>query len=344
MALSASVMGGLAALLAACGKYTSKYEKNPLDPNTSVSGDGPKKVGGGDSTGATNTTGGGGTGGTGAGPGGTDPGAVTPGPSLPPPPLCVDTSGATPKNPGDLLVLSGAQPVFALYGTQFSALLALKFKSSGTDALGVGDRVYVLAKTSRGSMLLGTRVVNAKDLFSVPAATAGYGIIFDSLDLVGAQKIEILVLKSGAAMPLKAELDVSFKKTLNALKVLDLSIPRNKVPAEVTELSAFNFDQNAPSMAGTSDIGSAASLGLMNHGGAYTAATASATWSSGAISSVTSPSGNSEVIVQTIFGETVTPANNHFLEHQSVVVYARRSRTIGVLTVNAYVRYFMYIG
>jgi len=336
-ALNASVMGGLAALLAACGKYTSKYDKS----TGLVKG----KGGEGDAIVKQPT------------PGTPNPNNPDPNPSptaapIPtatpdvPPPLCVDTSGATPKTPTELLLLSGGQPVFALYGSISSALLALKFKSSGTDALGVGDRVHVLSKKMNGSMILGTRVVSARDLFSVPSP--GYGLVFESLDLNGAQKIEGLVSKAGAgAMVLKMQLDfnaaTSFKRTLNAMPVIDLSIARRKVPAEVTLLSAFTFGQNAPSMAGTSDIGNSATLGAMNHGGSYTAATPSATWSTG---SLVNPAGNEQVIVQTIFGETVTltPANNHFLEHQSVVVYARRTRLIAGVNVTGYVRYFVYVG
>lgn len=334
-ALSASVMGGLAALLAACGKYTTKYEKDVKGAKDTGNVGGVQRQGTGGSPGeGTNST---------------DPNNPNPSPTASPtagpvvPPGCVDTSGATPKTPADLLLASGGQPVYALYGNPSSALLALKFKSSGTDALAVGDRVHVLAKRTNGSVILGTRVVAARDLYSVPAA--GYGLIFESLDLNGAQKIEVLVHKPAMMMTYRMELDYSeataFKRTLNSLPVVDLSIPRRKTPAEVTLLSAFQFGQNAPSMAGTSDIGNSATLGAMNHGGSYTAATTSATWSLG---SVVNPAGNEQVIVQTVFGETVTPQNNHFLEHQSVVVYARRTRSVANANVTAYVRYFMYIG
>jgi hypothetical protein len=334
-ALSLSLVGGMAAFLAACGKYVTRFD-DASGRNKGL-GQGPGKIGGGDVTGTTGDV-----------PGTVVPGTVVPGtvggggPSTPG--ICINTSGAVAKTPAQILAVSGGAPIYALYGNNFSALLAIKLKSSAVGdevAVAVNDVVHILAKKSATeSMLLASRRVRSSDMYS-----NGVGLIFESLSLsaVATTAIEILIVKG--AMHYKAELSKTFSNSFMGKPVYHLGeLNQDAAKSAITFGLGFGTEGEAPTLAGTSSITNPQSLGAILHGdGTYLAAKSESTWN---VNSVVAPSGiaGADRAVANIFGEIITPSGSLFREHQSLVVYVRKNRTVGGVPYDAYLRYFIYIG
>ena len=342
-ALSLSLVGGMAAFLAACGKYVTRFDDQA--GRTKGLGQGPGKIGGGDGTGTTvvvPTDGDGGAGGS--GPGTVVPGTVVPGTGGGTPGICINTSGAVAKTPAQVLAVSGDVPIYALYGNNFSALLAIKLKSSAVGeevAVAVNDVVHILAKKSATeSMLLASRRVRASDMNS-----NGVGLIFESLSLsaVATTAIEILIVKG--AMHYKAELSKSFSNSFMGKPVYHMGeLNQDAARSAITFGLGFGTAGEAPTLAGTSSITDSQTLGAIVHGdGNYLAAKSSSTWN---VNSVVAPSAvpAGDRAVTNIFGEIIVPSSSLFREHQSVVVYVRKNRPVGGVNYDAYLRYFIYIG
>ncbi len=340
-ALSLSLVGGMAAFLAACGKYVTRFD-DQTGRNKGL-GQGPGKIGGGESTGG-GTVGGPGPGG--GDPGGGDPGGGGPGggggPSTPG--ICINTSGAVAKTPAQVLAVSGDVPIYALYGNNFSALLAIKLRKSAVGdqvSVSVGDVVHILAKKSATeSMLLASRRVRPADEY-----TNGFGLIFESLSLsaVATTAIEILIVKG--AMHYKAELSKSFSNSFMGKPVYHLGeLNQDAAKSAITFDLGFGTAGEAPTLENTSSItGKYEPTDILEYGGKYSAATSTSTWN---VNSVVAPSAvpADNRAVTNIFGETITPSGSLFREHQSLVVYVRKNRTVGGVNYDAYVRYFIYIG
>lgn len=334
-ALSLSLVGGMAAFLAACGKYVTRFE-DQAGPKKSLDTGGPVKPGSGDGTGST-----GGPGGNGGGSGGGG-GVVPPSPGTPG--ICINTSGAVAKTPAQILAVSAGAPIYALYGNNFSALLAVKLKLSAVGdevAVAAGDVVHILAKKSATeSMLLASRRVGPADIYS-----NGVGLIFESLSLsaVASTALEILIVKG--AMHYKAELSKAFSSTFMSKPVYHLGeLNQDAAKSDIAFGLGFGTEGEAPTLAGTSSITNPQSLGAILHGdGNYLAAKSDSTWN---VNSVVAPSGiaPADRAVANIFGEIITPSGSLFREHQSLVVYVRKNRTVGGVPRDAYLRYFIYIG
>ena len=342
-ALSLSLVGGMAAFLAACGKYVTRFD-DQVGRNKGL-GQGPGKIGEGEGNQkpGTSTVGGGGAGDPGAGGGG---GVVPPGGGGPGTPgICINTSGAVAKTPAQILAVSSSGvPIYALYGNNFSALLAIKLKKSAGDgevAVAVNDVVHILAKKSATeSMLLASRRVRPADIYS-----NGVGLIFESLSLsaVATTAIEILIVKG--AMHYKAELSKTFSNTFMSKPVYHMGeLNQDAAKSAIAFGLGFGTEGEAPTLAGTSSITNPQSLGAILHGdGTYLAAKSESTWN---VNSVVAPSGiaGADRAVANIFGEIITPSGSLFREHQSLVVYVRKNRTVGGVPYDAYLRYFIYIG
>jgi hypothetical protein len=240
--------------------------------------------------------------------------------------------------------VSGDVPIYALYGNNFSALLAIKLRSSAVGeqvAVAEGDVVHILAKKSATeSMLLASRRVRPADIYS-----NGVGLIFESLSLsaVATTAIEILIVKG--AMHYKVELSKSFRNSFMGKPVYHLGeLNQDAAKSAITFGLDFGKENEAPTLAGTSSIGDSQSLGAIFHGeGSYSAAKTSSTWN---VNSVVAPSAiqAADRAVTNIFGEIITPSGSLFREHQSLVVYVRKNRTVGGVPYDAYLRYFIYIG
>ena len=332
-ALSLSLVGGMAAFLAACGKYVTRFDDQAGRKKVLDTGPGTKKS-------DRNVTG------TTVGPPNGGGGPSTPG-------ICINTSGAGAKTPAQILAVSSSGvPIYALYGNNFSALLAIKLKKSAGDgevSVSVGDVVHILAKKSATeSMLLASRRVRPADEY-----TNGFGLIFESLSLsaVATTAIEILIVKGGMkeGIHYKAELSKTFTNTFNNKPVYHLGELRQDEGLNDKARSAIAFDLGfgtmggAPTLKGTSDIyDGSKKLGRINHNDRdYFAATSSSTWD---VSNVVP----STAAVTNIFGETITLTNRTrsplFREHQSLVVYVPKNKTVGGVIYDAYLRYFIYIG
>ena len=331
-ALSLSLVGGMAAFLAACGKYVTRFDDQV--GRNKVSGTGPGKIGEGEGTGTTVVppNGGGGGGGV-VPPGGGGPG--TPG-------ICINTSGAVAKTPAQILAVSGDVPIYALYGNNFSALLAIKLRKSAVGdevAVAVNDVVHILAKKSATeSMLLASRRVRPADEY-----TNGFGLIFESLSLsaVATTAIEILIVKG--AMHYKAELSKTFSNSFMGKPVYHLGeLNQDAAKSAITFDLGFGTEGERPTLAGTSTISTKVTLGELLYGGSYSAAKSDSTWD---VSSVVPPT----AAVTNIFGEIIPPQTDKtksplFREHQSLVVYVPKNKTVGGVIYDAYLRYFIYIG
>ena len=351
-ALSLSLVGGMAAFLAACGKYVTRFDDQAGRNKGLGTGAGKIGEGEGNAKPGTGAVGGGGAGDPGAGGGGG--GVVPPGGGGPGTPgICINTSGAVAKTPAQILAVSSSGvPIYALYGNNFSALLAIKLKKSAGDgevAVAENDVVHILAKKSATeSMLLASRRVRPADIYS-----NGVGLIFESLSLsaVATTAIEILIVKGGMkeGMHYKAELSKTFSNTFMSKPVYHLGeLNQDPAKSDITFDLDFGKENEAPTLAETSSIGVPQSLGKLfydavNDPGTYVAATNLSTWN---VNSVVAPSAipEGDRAVTNIFGETITPSGSLFREHQSLVVYVRKNRSVGGKTYDVYLRYFIYIG
>jgi hypothetical protein len=172
----------------------------------------------------------------------------------------------------------------------------------------------------------------------------GVGLIFESLSLsaVATTAIEILIVKG--AMHYKAELSKTFSNTFMSKPVYHLG-ELNQDPAKsaITFDLGFGTEGEAPTLAGTSSIGVSQPLGAILHGeGNYEAAKSSSTWNVSSVVPFTAA-------VTNIFGEIIPPQTDKtksplFREHQSLVVYVPKNKTVGGVIYDAYLRYFIYIG
>jgi len=321
-ALGLSFAGGLAAMLAACGKYVTKFDKRGLD--TVVKGDGDAggvKGGGGGTT----------------GPGNIPPVEATPTPtptptSTPPPEaeppskFCFDTSKATKVPEADFFVTDAK----ALYGNKFSSLLAVKVQKGKAATPVVGDLVHILLKKSATeSYLAASRRVRSTDEY-----IDGIGLVFDTLNLNSYVGIQVLVTKGDKQHI--SELPITYVSAHNGKPVYDMSLARtDRVKSD--DLFALGFgDSGAPIMEGTSST-SGATLGVLSHGGNYTAASAGSTWNLSKLI----PSGTE---LKNIFGQSMTSSGGMLHDHQSLVVYRPRSETVNGKAFDGYIRYFIYVG
>lgn len=347
--LGSMFLGGAALFLTACGKYVARFDKS-LGSLSKSKGSEDERASPNESA-VRGGSGGGGSGGGGSGGGGSggDPTST----NFDPRP-CFDLSKITDsRNQGDVLKLNGAAlsgP--ALYGTERSALLAMKFKE-----LAVSDHVHVFAPRpadEKQGVLLASRRIQLSDV-----GTDGCGVIFESLAFSGFKKLVVVVIRSGVTpSTYKFTIDVSsasaFRKSVpdgtEMRTVFDLSDASKA--EENKKLFGLEFDKNAPSMMGTSFIASGVSLGTTKAQTTFTAAKSNSRWN---VSSLVSPpmmTGQS-VRVENIFGEEIKfdPTTNSMTQsdlfhlNQSVVVYVKKSKPIdGIGSVTGYQRYFFFIG
>lgn len=329
-ALGLSFAGGLAAMLAACGKYVTKFDKTKLGTVGAVSDGDADGVNGG----------GGGT----TGPGNIPPVEATPTPtptSTPPPEaeppskFCFDTSKATKVPEADFFVAK------ALYGNKFSALLAVKVQKKKDATPVVGDLVHILLKKSATeSYLAASRRVRSTDEY-----IDGIGLVFDTLNLNSYVGIQVLVTKGDEQYI--AELPISYVDKFNNKTVYDLSSARVS-KATSDELFALGFGRDVagsaavPDMSGTSNVGTPKELGPMHHkDGNYVAAQADSTWNLNNLIP-------SKTEVTNIFGQVLDVSDKLksklLHENQSLLVYRPRKETIGGKAIDGYLRYFIYVG
>jgi hypothetical protein len=347
-ALSFSVVGGFAALLAACGKYVARFDKDASNlANSQIgksgSGDaGGIKGGGGTvgtnttttdgSGGTTGTDGTGGTGTGGTGTGGTGTTGLKPGTCLPVSVQVVDTSSA---NAG-ISVDAGAITSFKLYYGKSSRLLGIKFAAS---KLAAGDFVHLISKAAQADnfgKIVATRRVQSTDVDSGGVAR----LSFDTLTLLGGLFLDVVIVKSSGVKS-KQTIDVSspYNKHSDGLEIVDMGYGLVSAANQAVVYSEATFGvSGAPNMRDTSNIGNSKSLGpQFNTGTAYTAAQDSSTWN---VSSLVS----SSTYVENIYGENVKPtsvtSSNLFVTNNSFAVYCKRT----LATKEVYVRYFFYVG
>lgn len=325
-ALGLSLAGGLAAMLAACGKYVTKFDKRGL-LDAQTSDDATSLPGSGDGTVAD----GGGTDGGASGGGGPENPVVVPPPSAPAPKFCFDTSKATKVADADFFVADAK----ALYGSKFSSLLAVKAQKGKASSPAVGDLVHILLKKSATeSYLAASRRVRSTDEYA-----DGIGLVFESLHLDTYTGIQLVVIKGDKQY--LAELPISYVSSLNGKPVYDLSLVRTDL-TKSNELFGLGFgDSGAPHMGGTSNIGNSHSITSMKllYGGSYVAAQSDSTWD---LSSLI-PSGTE---LKNIFGQSMADADKTKLlhENQSLVVYRSKAGTVGGKSIDGYLRYFIYVG
>jgi hypothetical protein len=322
-ALGLSFAGGLAAMLAACGKYVTKFDKTRLGAKIQGEGDGEGEV-----VGSTAT------------PTPTPTPTVTPKPPGPPEPtekLCFDVSKATKVAEADFFV-AGAK---SLYGNKFSSLLAVKALEGKEWSPAAGDLIHVLVKADdKHSYLAASRSVRNTDKYA-----DGVGLVFESLYLDTYVALQLVVTKGDKQYIV--EVPISYDTKHKDKPVYDLSSARvDKAKTEELFSLGFGFDvggSKVPHMGGTSNIGNEKALGAMLHGdGNYLAAQANSTWN---LSSLI-PEGTD---VKNIFGQLIDVSdaavkNKLLHENQSLLVYRPRKDTIGGKAIDGYLRYFIYVG
>lgn len=327
-ALGLSFAGGLAAMLAACGKYVTRFDRTKAvvaDPSAKGNGDGegvdPSTKNGGDSTKSEQ--------------GPVDPIVSQPDPA---PKLCFDVSKATKVSEAAFFVADAK----SLYGNKFSSLLAVKALEGQEWSPAVGDLVHVLVKEDdKHSYLTASRRVRPTDKYA-----DGIGLVFESLYLDTYVALQLVVIKGDKQYI--AELPISYVDKFNNKTVYDLSSARVS-KATSDELFALGFGADVagsaavPDMRGTSNVGTPKTLGRMLHNdGNYVAAQADSTWDLNNLI----PSGTE---VTNIFGQVLDVSKSELKskllhENQSLLVYRPRKDTIGGKAIDGYLRYFIYVG
>lgn len=310
-AIGLSIAGGFAAMLAACGKYVTKFDKRGLDSTTLGSGDAEEKPNPTQSAKSTPT------------PTATATATATPEPPKPCPRLGFDLSKATKVADTEFFVADAK----ALYGHKFSSLLAVKLQKAKASSPAVGELVHILLKKSATeSHLAASRRVRSTDVYG-----DGIGLVFESLHLENYEALQVVVAKGGTQYV--AELPIAYASTHNGEPVYDLGMVRTDL-SKSKELFELGFgDSSAPSMFGTSNIETdSQSLGRMNHNeGNYKAATSTSTWNVNALLA-----GD----LKNIFGQSMTESSRNssklLHEHQSLVVYRKVDK--------GHLRYFIYVG
>ena len=317
-ALGLSFAGGLAAMLAACGKYVTKFDKTAVVPLVDAKGSGNSDP---NSPGTKGLNQGGVT----ATPGPTT--ESTPEPPNPPSKFCFDTSKATVVAGADFFV-AGAT---ALYGTKFSSLLAAKVKKGAASSPAVGDLVHVLLKKSATeSFLAASRRVRSTDNYA-----DGIGLVFESLYVDSYMSIQLLVTKGDKQY--LSEIPIAYASVHNGKPVYDMSLVRTDLNKS-KDLFALGFgDSGAPTMENTSNITGNKSISGLLYGGSYEAAIATSTWDLSKLIP-------SETDLKNIFGQPMASASNLLHEHQSLVVYRPKSATVNGKAFDGYIRYFIYVG
>ncbi|MFZ9518856.1 MAG: hypothetical protein ACO3A4_00095 [Silvanigrellaceae bacterium] len=343
-ALSFSFVGGVAALLAACGKYVARFDKdgsNLTNGTVRPKGDDAEGVGTNNTSGTSNTSNTGGptdpnnstnpvataTPGT-----STNPGGLKPGTCLPVSVQTVDTSTA---NSG-IVVDNPAVESFKLYYGKSSRLLGIKFAAG---KVAVGDFIHLVAKAAQADnsgKIVATRRAQSTDVDSSNVTR----MVFDTLTLMGNGWLDVVIVKASGAKS-KAILNVSsVYNSKDGLEIVDMGSGLLSAAAQTKVYSDVSFGQaGSPNMANTSTIlSNAKTLGpQFREGTAYSAAQDNSTWN---VSSLVA----SATHVENIFGEDVKPANASsaglFSTNNSFAVYLQRSG--GGKTY--YVRYFFFIG
>ncbi len=348
-ALNFSLLGGIAAFLAACGKSVSKFDKRSdfVGSKSTKDGDalgksGSSSTGGSGSSGDGSGTGDGSgqppDGGMDPGGGGTAPGGLKPGTCLPVSVQIVDT---TPNAATGITVDNAAIASFNFYQGNSSKLLALKF-ASGKAA--EGDFVHLVGKmgaAENSGKILATRRVLSTDIRSGIAYVS-----FETLALMKATHIDVILVSTSKNTKVKQTIEVAYKNKLDGLDVVDLCYSISTAQAMGNLFDHFQFGgDKAPTMDGTSTIGSpAASLGEQTGGTAgggkgatYKIANGNSTWN---VSNLF----GSEPRVENLFGESVNigtaTASNVLASEHTFAAYFKRNYN----GKDYYVRYFFFIG
>jgi len=348
-ALNFSLLGGIAAFLAACGKSVSKFDKrtDSIGSKNTKDGDASGKSGSGGTGGSGSSGDGSGTGdgsgqppdgGMDPGGDGTAPGGLKPGTCLPVSVQIVDT---TPNAATGITVDNAAIASFNFYQGNSSKLLALKF-ASGKAA--EGDFVHLVGKmgaAENSGKILATRRVLSTDIRSGVAYVS-----FETLALMKATHIDVILVSTSKNTKVKQTIEVAYKNKLDGLDVVDLCYSISTAQAMGNLFEHFQFGgANAPTMENTTTIGSpAASLGEQTGGTAgsgkgalYKIANGNSTWN------VTNLLG-SATKVENLFGEVVAigtaTASDVFGKEHTFAAYFKRNYN----GKDYYVRYFFFIG
>jgi hypothetical protein len=336
-ALNLSLAGGLAAVLAACGKYVARFDKFPtnLDGGLGKKGDGDgegiNKQGGGDQ-GAVDPN----------NPNNGDPNnpvdpntppkpGLKPGTCLPVSVQIVDTSEKAGITVDDTAV-DAHQHFFG----RSSRLLAIKFASG---KLAQNDFVHLVGKANAADTsgkILATRRVQSTDLSNNVAK-----LVFESLTLMGMTHVDVVLVRPNSKT--KKTLDLRpVRDTIDGMEVIDLAKATLSNEELVKVFDTFEFGKTNPRMGnssnGTSDIGgSKVTLGKQFQvRTAYTAATDGSTWNTADIIPTNA------YRVEDIYGDVI-PASSHpnlFAKMNTFIVYLKK--TVGNKTV--LVRHFIFIG
>jgi len=177
--------------------------------------------------------------------------------------------------------------------------------------------------------LAASRRVRSTDVYS-----DGVGLVFESLQLGSYVGIQLLVIKGDKQYI--SELPITYASQHNGKPVYDLSLVRTDL-SKSKDLFALGFgDSGAPIMEGTSST-TGETLGVLSHGGKYTAANSGSTWGLSKLI----PSGTD---LKNIFGQSMASSNNLLHEHQSLVVYRPKNTTVNGKSFDGYIRYFIYMG
>lgn len=333
-ALNLSLVGGLAAVLAACGKYVARFDKNPSNLDGRVGkqggddGKGVEPPGGGDQNpdnpGEPNNPG--------------DPNqppkpGLKPGTCLPVSVQIVDTSekaGITV----DEAAVSAHQHFFG----RSSRLLAIKFASG---KLAQGDFVHLVGKVNAADTsgkILATRRVQSTDMYVQVAK-----LVFESLSLMGMSYVDVILVRGNVKT--KKTLDLrQVRNKIDDIDVVDLASATLNNEELVKVFDTYEFGKTNPRMGGTSDIGNTKvtlgkQFGVVDSSGnliaPYMAATGDSTWKTEDII----PAADR---VEDIYGDVI-PASSYstlFAKMNTFIVYLKK--TVGGKTV--LVRHFIFIG
>jgi hypothetical protein len=330
-ALNFSILGGIAAFIAACGKNVSRFDK--------------PRFGGGDGTGGTPEPA------PNPNPNPTstpppvsppvDPDSGVPGPGLKPGsclPVSVQIVDVSPKS--GITVDAQLVSIYRIYDGRFSKLLAVKL---GSGKAAVGDIVHLIGKTGKddaSGKILATRRVMSTDMSGTNA-----GLIFETLVLLGSAYIDVILVKGGVKT--KQTIDVRpemYRNKVANLPVVDLSYAITGDQPSGNLFTDFTFGgSTAPTMAGTSEPNKVSLGQQFGTDLAYMAADNSQKWNVSALVGNAHMDAGS-ALVENLFGEKIAlgtvSASDLFIQSNSFAVYQKR--TVGAK--DYLVRYFFFVG
>ena len=324
-AINFSLLGGLAALVAACGKTVTRFDKkirgvddqqvrtkNTQDPSNPTAPPDPSNP--------MNPA--------------IDP--SVPGPGLKPGsclPVSVQIVDVSDKS--GITVDAAAVAAYKLYNGRTSKLLAIKLAARKIPLGGYVHLVGKAAEADTSGKILATRRVQSTDLENDQA-----GLIFETLVLMGSSYIDVVLVngekKSKQTIDVRPE---KYHSKVSNLEVVDLAygIIDNQTRGDLFKDLAFG-GTTAPTMAGTSEP-SGVTLGNQfgNTTMAYKASNSSQKWNVAALV----PSG---AVVENLFGEiqsiSETASSDLFVKSHSFAVYRKQS----VGGKDYMVRYFFFVG